>query len=295
MHVVLASISIILIIGIVILILYKNVDDNTNSNMPDIKNMLDIENMPDIKDKQYSPYNFNITENFTSQDELKLITNKIKINNSLQQLFAFNPSITTDDDPIVIDNNFQNNVASNINVFTNELVNKANSSVSTSSSLIGNLENLVTDLENHVNNTNKLNINKNTFTNIKSLNNGMEMELVQSPNTFYINPVTNTKTPAYLLKLNNGCLSVGAHDYDVYKCDDKNVKQYFKMEHILNDDQYVKNIDTAVAFDKVDPKNINYPFAMVKSINNDNCLTNNHGSITVQPCYSFAAQRWMPL
>ena len=54
-------------------------------------------------------------------------------------------------------------------------------------------------------------------------------------------------------------------------------------------------VTKSLPFDNVDKTKISYPFAMMKSVNNDNCLTNNHGTITVQPCYSFVAQRWMPM
>ena len=106
---------------------------------------------------------------------------------------------------------------------------------------------------------------------------------------------TGKITNSYLVNVNNGCLSVGANDYDVYKCNDKNPKQLFRMKHIMNETEYERNIDKALPFDNVDKKNINYPFAMIKSTNTDECLTNNHGTLTIQPCYSFVSQRWMPL
>jgi len=136
---------------------------------------------------------------------------------------------------------------------------------------------------------------KQKYTKMKSLNNGMEMDLISTPNTMFQDLKTGSNTGAYLVGVNNGCISVGANDYDVYKCNDKNVKQFFKMEHILNETAYANHIDSAVPFDNVDKSNISYPFAMLKSVNNENCLTNNHGTLTVQPCYSFTAQRWMPL
>ena len=123
----------------------------------------------------------------------------------------------------------------------------------------------------------------------------MEMKLFSSPNTIFQDTNTGNITNAYLVNVNNGCLSVGSNDYDVYKCNDKNPKQLFKMKHIMNETEYEKNIDKALPFDNVDKKNINYPFAMIKSTNTEECLTNNHGTLTIQPCYSFVSQRWMPL
>ena len=122
----------------------------------------------------------------------------------------------------------------------------------------------------------------------------MDMKLSKSTNNYQV-PETGSNVAAYLVNVNNGCLSVGANEYDVYQCNDNNVKQLFTMKNILNENDYSNNIDKSLPFDNVDKTKIRYPFAMMKSVNNDNCLTNNHGTITVQPCYSFVAQRWMPM
>jgi hypothetical protein len=121
------------------------------------------------------------------------------------------------------------------------------------------------------------------------------MNLVSTPNTYFQDARTGSNVAAYMVGVNNGCLSVGANDYDVFACNDRNPKQYFKMEQILNETAYQNNIDSALPFDNIDKSRINYPFVMMRSINNENCLTNNHGTLTVQPCYSYVAQRWMPL
>jgi hypothetical protein len=142
--------------------------------------------------------------------------------------------------------------------------------------------------------TNEL-IKTKQFTRIKSLDNGLEMNLISTPNTYFQDDRTGSNVAAYMVSVNNGCLSVGANDYDVFACNDRNSKQYFKMEQILNETIYQNNIDSALPFDNIDKTRINYPFVMMRSINNENCLTNNHGTLTVQPCYSYVAQRWMPL
>jgi hypothetical protein len=123
----------------------------------------------------------------------------------------------------------------------------------------------------------------------------MELTLTQTPNTTFQDPQTGSNISAYMVNMNDGCLSVGATDYNIYKCNDKNQKHLFKMQHIINEQEYERNIDKSIPFDNVDKTKINYPFAMIKSVNNQNCLTNQNGNITVQPCYSFEAQRWMPI
>ena len=67
------------------------------------------------------------------------------------------------------------------------------------------------------------------------------------------------------------------------------------MQHIMNKDMYQNAIDTALPIDNTDFNKINYPFVMLKSVNTENCLTNNHGSLTVQPCYTFESQRWFAM
>ena len=98
-----------------------------------------------------------------------------------------------------------------------------------------------------------------------------------------------------MVNMNDGCLSVGASDYNVYKCNDKNQKHLFKMEHIINEQEYEKHIDKSVPFDNIDKTKINYPFALIKSVNNNNCLTNQNGNITVQPCILLKHKDGYPL
>ena len=191
--------------------------------------------------------------------------------------------------------NFINSISSNIGT----QVSNMKSYYNTNNPLINNnikyLENNLKDLENMITNANLNKVTKNHYSRIKSLNNGMDMSLVNTPNTLFTDLKTGSNSDAYLLMMNKGCLSVGANDYDVYKCNDKNPKQYFKMQHILNETDYTNNIDLSLPSGTDDLSKVEYPFAMIKSVNNDNCLTNNHGEITVQPCYSFVAQRWIPL
>ena len=271
-YVTLGTISIILIISIAILVLYKNYEDNPTS-----------------------------LESFISQAdaEKKIIANNNQINLLMNQFNANkikldNTLLGDQRTPASINSEFQNNVASNINTVTSLLSSNYTPKITANSNLINNLENSVTDLENMISNMNLDKNKKKIYTHIKSFNNGMEMNLTKSSNNYQV-PETGSNVAAYLVNVNNGCLSVGANEYDVYQCNDKNVKQLFTMKNILNENDYSNNIDKSLPFDNVDKTKIRYPFAMMKSVNNDNCLTNNHGTITVQPCYSFVAQRWMPM
>ena len=292
-----ALISIIVIVIIVILIFNKtdtnfdtifdaNFDKNFNTNLKHNNNH---------KGDRENKFNTtNIIENFDV--EQTIIDNNIYINSLLSQLnnvAEISVSANTDN----INKNFINNISSNLNAITSNISNYYNTNNNSDSGVIKNitgLENNLTDLENMIKNMNLIKVRNKEYSTIKSLNNGMDMQLIKTPNTYFTDLKTGSNTAAYLLMMNKGCLSVGANDYDVYKCNDKNPKQYFKMQHILNEIDYKNNIELSQLTNN-NISSVDYPFAMIKSVNNENCLTNNHGVVTVQPCRSFTAQRWMPL
>jgi hypothetical protein len=238
-------------------------------------------------------------ENFSFNPSIasnNIIRNNTILSSLMSNLKNYSPSIndanydSNTEQQMIFDN-----ITSNINIINNSLSDLYNSSTNINTDRITKLENMVTDLENMTYNLQKELIDKKKYTLIKSLNNGIEMNLTSTPNTVFRDERTGSNLAAYMVNVNDGCLSVGVDDYDIYKCNDKNTKQYFKMEHILNETAYQKAIDSALPFDNIDKSSINYPFVMLKSVNNENCLTNNHGTLTVQPCYSFLAQRWMAL
>ena len=287
----LGVISIILIISIVILILYKQYKDEKQNNSQDTNQNYNNNNNiePFVANKRITR-----PQLATPADVEQLFTNNIILTNMMNDLKAAYPNLKTNT-RFIIDNELQNSIKNMLSSNTDNVV----STTSNASLLINNniieLKNQITDLENIVEKLHLSNIKDKNISKVKSLNNGLEIALSQSPNTIFRDPQTGVTTGGYMVNLNNGCLSVGATGYDVYKCNDKNPKHLFKMAHIINDQEYEKHIDKAIPFDNVDKTTINYPFALIKSINNQNCLTNTNGNITVQPCYSFEAQRWMPM
>jgi hypothetical protein len=282
----LSIISIILIISIIILILYKNHKDSK------INQIKSNNNKNDNKiNKEY----FTIA---SDADELTIMNNNKDINDIIREINKIRPqnyiNELYEENEEQIDINLQNDIKENINRYINNIKENDINDSNTLDDNITNLENKLIDLENI---TNKLKLNKITeqnYSKIKSLNNGQEITLTQTPNTKYINSETGKTTNGYMVNMNDGCLSVGAIDYNIYKCNDKNQKHLFSMEHIINEQEYEKHIDKSLPFDNIDKKKIVYPFTMIKSVNNKNCLTNQNGNITVQPCYSFKAQRWLP-
>lgn len=245
-----------------------------------------------------NPLRPSLTNNPVQNSNIIAMNNEV-ITKLINQLQNVNPqSNITNYNPMNSYNDLGTNLSSNVSTINTALSNLYNTSIgpgSSTSNKLMQLENTITDLENMTANlTNEL-IQKKQISAIKSLDNGLEMNLFSTPNTYFQDAKTGSNVAAYMVGVNGGCLSVGANDYDVYECNDRNPKQYFKMEHIMNEIAYQNNIDSALPFDNIDKSRINYPFALMRSVNNENCLTNNHGTLTVQPCYSYVAQRWMPL
>ena len=308
----LAILSIILIITIVVIIYYKkNEDDEQDLENPiytvedDNKNIsINLTNLNNLNSNMYNNKDTYINiENFDNRTYAQSNIDNIFANNSnisniiksINDLGDSNPSLKLKYDTELIDKNLQSNISASLYSTTNDLIGRVDNSNVRINDKISTLTDQILDLEHIIEKLNLKTIVKPNYTKLKSLNNGAEMTLTQTPNTQFLDPSTGVNTAAYMVNLNNGCLSVGATDYDVYKCNDKNPKHLFKMEHIISDTAYQKNIDKSVPFNNVDLTTINYPFVLMRSINNKNCLTNQNGNITVQPCDTLTAQRWLPI
>ena len=123
----------------------------------------------------------------------------------------------------------------------------------------------------------KMNIGK-KYKGIKSMNNGVD---------FSVEPIDVNR---YLLKMNNGCLGIKNNDYDIYECNPTDKSQHFRFNNVFNEYGYASY---TVNQDYIEDKdNINYPFVMVQSINNENCVSNNHNNIRVMPCNMLKSQRF---
>ena len=248
----LSIISIILIISIIILILYKNHKDSK------INQIKSNNNKNDNKiNKEY----FTIA---SDADELTIMNNNKDINDIIREINKIRPqnyiNELYEENEEQIDINLQNDIKENINRYINNIKENDINDSNTLDDNITNLENKLIDLENI---TNKLKLNKITeqnYSKIKSLNNGQEITLTQTPNTKYTNSETGKTTNGYMVNMNDGCLSVGAIDYNIYKCNDKNQKHLFSMEHIINEQEYEKHIDKSLPFDNIDKKKISLSF-----------------------------------
>ena len=148
----------------------------------------------------------------------------------------------------------------------------------------------------YLNNYININGSKKNFNSIRSLQNGTKLSIDRIEGK-----------PHYSIKLNNeksilddnktdNCLSVKKNEtYEIEKCDPNNEQQYFNLQNIPNEMIYKKHLEKGILKNKNIPNNINYPFNLIKSVNNKNCLQNFNNQISVTPCETKKSHRWEPL
>jgi hypothetical protein len=168
---------------------------------------------------------------------------------------------------------------------SNEINYKSSSKTGEITDDINYLKNAVLDIENLIQKDKIVEQKYDIPAVIKSIDNGMELSL----NHDYT-------TNKYQIYANGGCLSAGAYDTNIRPCDKNDKTQNFDLNMVFNSVGYGENIVESKLFSlNKDTQNIEYPFAMVQSDNNKNCVTNNHGNISLQPCSTNKRQRWLPL
>tara|TARA_B100001057_G_C22852665_1_gene951550 strand:- start:236 stop:988 length:753 start_codon:yes stop_codon:yes gene_type:complete len=175
-----------------------------------------------------------------------------------------------------VDDNYQNHsnkFADDFNKFLQE-----NQKFELNDPRISKLQTEVSELGRIINNIDESEYDSDKFKTVKSQNNGLELGLINiGPNKF-------------LVKANNGCLGINQHGYDIYKCNPNNKSQHFRLNKIFNELNYSNNVKNYLLVD--DKNKIEYPFTMIQSISNDNCIANNQNNIRVMPCNMLNSQRW---
>lgn len=124
---------------------------------------------------------------------------------------------------------------------------------------------------------------QNKINTLKSHNNGFDFSLI---------PV-DSYSDKYLVRANDGCIGTSNNNYNIYRCNKDDPSQQFELKRIYNEYAYGRNVGKQDFIE--DRHNIEYPFVMAKSVNNHNCLTNNHGQVRVMPCNMLKSQRFEPL
>lgn len=115
----------------------------------------------------------------------------------------------------------------------------------------------------------------NTIKQIISVQNGLKLTVL---------PVSNNR---YIIRVNEKCLSTNeVNRYSLETCKHNEIKQHFYIIPIYTKTEYQKYIKTPQV------TNVSYPFYLITSVTNDNCLTNTNGNLTIEPCSDDIRQRW---
>jgi hypothetical protein len=98
----------------------------------------------------------------------------------------------------------------------------------------------------------------------------------------------NTYESQYMIKANNGCLAVrNSNTYSVEQCNPHDKSQKFAHKYILDSTDYTKHVDFGTISDTT-----HYPFLIMQSVHNKNCLTSKSRGLSVEPCMDTMSQQW---
>lgn len=219
-------------------------------------------------------------------------TNIINLDNKYQQEVNKLIQTSNDDSKSADYSNFFSDMykkkLTTINSVNKELI---NNSVKYNNTHADELNKELSDLE-KITKSKNISLLKQKNNSIQSLQNGLKLNLMtQTDNTGSSNFNNSNNT---LIKLNDGCLSAGTSIPSIRKCDMNDTTQHFSLKNIYNNLDYENNIERGL--DKIrDSDKIEYPFTIVKSKNTDNCVQNNYGKLSVEPCVIRKGQRWITL
>lgn len=97
----------------------------------------------------------------------------------------------------------------------------------------------------------------------------------------------------YMVHVNGKCLeSNGLARTKIKPCNEMDPNQYFNVEMIYTQNDYENNINRIGKAYTIDTSTYKYPFNIIKSVTNGNCLTNNGSIISVRPCEPNISQQW---
>ena len=176
-----------------------------------------------------------------------------------------------------------NTYEENINKYLNSKQNEINNHANTKREQINQLKHAIEDIRHQLREKNIKDEFSKQYKVVKSYNNGQELSVLKK------------QFNDYMLILNNGCLSVSRdNNYKVEACNSNDPNQSFKIQPIYNKTEYKNNLDknSRRLINNVDLK---FPFALIKSESNNNCVKNFHGKLSVEPCVESNGQMWKPL
>jgi hypothetical protein len=110
---------------------------------------------------------------------------------------------------------------------------------------------------------------------------------LQNSQPLNINQLDNGK---YMINVNGKCLRSNAlNRTDIKSCNQDDPSQYFELNVIYDKDTYKNNIgDNQI----INNTTFKYPFSILKSVTNSNCLTNKDSIISTRPCIPDISQQW---
>ena len=175
------------------------------------------------------------------------------------------------------------NYEANINKYLNEKQIEVNNHSDSKKEQINQLEHAIEDIRKQLIEKNIKDEFAKKYKVVKSYNNGQELSVLKK------------QFNDYMLLLNNGCLSVSRdNNYKVEACNSDDPNQSFKIQPIYNKTEYKNHLDKN-SRRLINPGELKYPFVLVKSESNNNCLKNFHGKLSVEPCVESNGQMWQPL
>ena len=126
---------------------------------------------------------------------------------------------------------------------------------------------------------------------IKSMENGMRLTIVKDESDDLNNPNNQN---LYRVYINNKCLKVDCDgNYSLSECKDNDKSQLFSVNQIYDKSEYENQLEKMNHSNKdFNLKKQKYPFTMLKSKVNQNCVQNNNGYISIQPCQIRNSQQW---
>lgn len=248
---------------------------SSKSSQKTINNNKDVEEFNNIISED-DDISSNVIQS-TEPELTAFVRNKAMLRNKLDKLHKAmlkSPKSLKMDDSIVQNYKLQ---LDEINKLENEQIISTNDY---NKNIIDNLHNKLDSLEKIVGTGNNI---SSDIKGVQSLQDGLKLN---------INHLEHNK---YQVQLNDGCLDIkSTNNYGINKCDKNKNTQQFDLQYINNDAFYNTTLENGL--DKVQSDdNIQYPFYVLKSSNTDNCLQNNFGYLSLEPCVVRKGQRWKNL
>lgn len=123
---------------------------------------------------------------------------------------------------------------------------------------------------------------------IQSLQNGTKLAIETQNGTDYSIILNNRKDSE-----KKKCLYVNANgNYNIEECDVNSEKQKFNLLNISTENLYKNNLEKGILSNKKLPYNVSYPFNLIKSKKNKNCVGMFNNELTISPCETKKSHRW---